>query len=189
MSAWEDQLAGFCCAFVGGVKCYVSREVRRVHGIAQRRDDGSLIYDATMAFYGIAEDAALAQRTFVHLAVVISTMARLKWRGVYRGPGRSYCLGFVDGLFEQLACTDAEQNASESRALVVRRSELVLAKERRADQWLDENVGKLRSRGGFTRPDYHAEALTDGKRDGATTSVAGRAEKLSVTRALLPAPR
>lgn len=185
-TSWESCLSMFVCQFVGGVKVYkTTNAVRREHGIIKHVNGSAAC--AIWTFYGLAEDAAVAQRVFDDLAITIASMGRLKWGGAFRGPGREYCEGFVDGLFSQLKQADAEQHQSESRALTVRRDALIHAKAHRADQWLRTERGvKLRAGRGYGATSHHADAHNDGHADGAKTSITGRQAKLGHDRPSLP---
>lgn len=177
-SYWEGRLAEFCCKFVGGVGVYSQAGYKRTPaGIVQYDDEGKPLSVMHYQFYGIAEDAVFAKRTFDDLSTLVASMARLKWGGVFRGPGREYCEGFVEGLFKQIQQAESEQEASESRALVARRDALVVAKEARARDWLARQGVKLtpvRIGGGGWDP----EARRDGENDGRRTQVDGKPLKL-----------
>lgn len=176
MSTWEGTLAVFVAKFVGGVKCFRnSNQPRRVNGIVP---SGRSATASVFNFYGVDEDAAFAKQTFEELCVIIAAMARLKWGGVFRGPGRSYAEAFVTGLYEQIKQADAEQATSDSRALVIRRDALVKAKEKRADNFLAElGVGKLRKGSGGGGRHYH-DAAAEGRADGRSANIGGRAGML-----------
>jgi len=178
MANWEGTLAVFVTQFVGGVKVFRQAcQDRRVNGIVP---SGKTATATKFNFYGIDEDAAYAVQLFGELCMLIAAMARLKWGGVFRGPGRAYAEAFVSGLYEQIRAADAEQSVSDSRALVVRRNALVAAKESRAVAFLKETQGdvKLRAgaRGGGRR---HYEAEREGRADGRAANLAGRAAKLN----------
>jgi hypothetical protein len=181
---WEGSLATFVGRFVGGVSCYYNRpEVAKdSHGIIRRGSRGNPLYLSGMTFYGVDEDVMLATDLFQELSLMIATTAKLKWNGVFRGPGRSYAEGFVAGLASQLASAKKlMRNESASRALVVqddKRNELVEAESR---DWLALKHGiKLRSRSSSSCGSHDGDAYGDGRTDGSAAKVsANRQRKLT----------
>lgn len=103
----------------------------------------------------------VGKEMFEEVGKTIATMARLKWGGVYRGPGRSYCEGFAYELLNRVSREIREQRTSECKALVHQKANL-------ARTWLREEAGvRLRSRGGGgDGGQHHHDAFGDGRRDG-----------------------
>ena len=181
-SGWESDLSTFVCRFIGGVRVYEeTNQIRRVNGIAQNVNGSTRC--AVFTFYGLTEDAAVAQQVFEELSVTIASMGKLKWGGAFKGPGRAYCEGFVSGLFEQLRQVDSEHKAAESTALTVRRDAVVKFKKDRAEEWLKNDIGvklySVSSRGGG---EYHGDARHEGRSDGARAQVTGRSAKIGNAR-------
>ena len=89
--------------------------------------------------------------------------------GVFRGAGREYCEGFVDGLVEKLNDTIYEKSTklvtSKGRELALRRSEIVSRKLAVARGWTEQNGWTFRqaSTGGG---EAHGNARSDGRTDG-----------------------
>ncbi len=145
LAIWEERLAAFVMDFVGSVAAYYSNPQQlHVNGIPQFKNFGDRVMVRKVVFYGVAEDAAMAAELYGTLRDTIATMAHMKFRGTHRGPGRSYAEGFVRGLSTKLAQArqaDA-QISTESRALIVRSTELAKAAQERAIAWRQEKTGE-----------------------------------------------
>lgn len=174
---WESDAASFACAFVGGVKWFYNEGVPyKVNGI-QQFHTGKWAHQrqtrTKVTFYGIQEDVEMAFAVYNELIMTIATMSKLKWNGVYRGPGRSYCEGFMRGIWSKYYDDQnsqlklAKRTTSNSTALVVidNRKLVVKRKEELATQWIEKHR-KLntasKQRGGST---FH-DAMDEGRNDG-----------------------
>jgi hypothetical protein len=187
-SIWEGSVALFVCKLVGGVKCYWSgmAVVRDANGIVQTTRRGDLRERSQIRFYGITEDVLLAADLYYECLMVISSMAKLKWGGVQRGPGRSYCEGFAQALWEKLQTAQAqitqENRGSTGTALVVvqNRDAIVKRKTEIADRYIEQRGVKIRKAKSQTRNvHYDGEAFMDGREDGTKHKVsADRKKKL-----------
>lgn len=180
VSTWEKWLATFVCKFVGGPRCYTDDEDaprRNDRGIVELGNDGEPIFTRGIVFYGIAEEVQLAASLHRELATTIASMARLRWGGCFRGPGRSYAEHFVRGLSEQIHEEDQQEliaAQSDSRAMIVinQRKALTNAKRVRAEQWLRDEYGiHLTSVGGSRQVYHYEQAARDGFADGKKTPV------------------
>lgn len=170
-SRWETDVADFACRLVGGVKNYLSAPYMvRENGIVVLGHNGSPLIRSQICFYGIAGDVEIARTVFAESIITIAAMARLKWGGVYRGPGRSYCEGFADALLNQLH-DDKErlQQMSTGTALVAveNRNAIVKRKEELATDWLKSNGVKLSSYRGLGNGSHNNDAYDEGISDGA----------------------
>lgn len=187
-AGWEGQLAVWVTKFVPGVHVhYGSKQIKRVNGIAVMKD-GRPVEANPLVFYGLHDDVLFAKQTFEEMAVVIASMARLKFGGVFRGPGKDYCVGFVRGLYEQIRQADREQLASDSTALAVRRDALVKVKEDKCLAHRQAKLGrKVRSFGYVTQRSGVRDdgAYSEGRADGSKASVAGRQQRLGGSQRLL----
>ena len=102
-------------------------------------------------------------------------MARLRWGGCFRGPGRSYAEHFVRGLSEQIREEDECEwlaAQSDSRALIVinQRKALTSAKRVLVEQWLRGVQGIYLTSAGGSRQVYHYEqAAREGFANGKKT--------------------
>lgn len=190
LSAWESGLASFVQKFVGGAKCYMDKELRviREYGIVQfdpKTDEPR--YGKSYVFFGVAEDAAIAKHLFDELRTLIATMATTRWGKVYKGEGASYCQGFVAGLFNHLkkAIVQEREQAKlpgNSTALMVmeKRSDLIEAKQDKADEWIRKEKGiHLRKGGGQagSRVGFDHSAHSQGVVDGQNTDVSATRKK------------
>lgn len=179
---WEGSLATFVCKFVGGVKVYQEKgQIRRNNGMVKMGANGKPENCTIFKFYGLVDDARFAQETYGHLSSLISSMALLRWGSVFKGPGRNYSEGFVEGLNEQIKKADNEQAVSDSRALVIRRDAIVKAKENRAEIWIKKEKGMKLGKGGKRQTSYASfnnEARNNGINDGRNTEINGRSLQL-----------
>lgn len=181
MYAWEGHLASFVSQFVGGVGVYSDPKVRiqRRGKWIQTDENGETKYAKSFVFYGIAEDVMMATELYEEMYTTIVSMARIKYAKVYRGEGRSYCEGFVSGLFVRLAEDDQKQKeiadsqkrlgmTGTSLVLVEKRNELVQAKKQHSLKWLRQEKGirlgkRQSSNGGRHFKDAYKEGHEDGK--------------------------
>jgi hypothetical protein len=175
VSAWEQHAASFVCKLVGGVEHYADEPVvvRNPAGIVQLDDNGRPLMRSVIWFYGIAEDVEIARQVFAEVIVTIAAMARLKWGGVYRGDGREYCEGFVDGLHTQLRDDAVEtrriaQQAGGTALLAMESRQAIVEKKRTlAQNWLRNTCGVKLSSRSFGGASYcNDNARQDGHRDG-----------------------
>jgi len=171
LTQWEKMLANAIKETLGSIKWYFHTKV-------QRKKGGIYISDASrtatrLTFYGPAEDVNLAIQMFDDTVSVISTMCGLKiWHGsVFRGPGLSYCSGFAYGLYEkakkqnEIPVLEATHNIT--TALAVRHHEIMVAKQAKADDWLENSAKiKLGKPGRRTKHNHDYEAWIEGKADG-----------------------
>jgi hypothetical protein len=189
-SSWEGWAANFVCDLIGGLKCHWKRAdyPRTAAGIMIGREPRVAI-----KFYGLAEDAALAAEVYQELRETIAAMAKLRWGGVYRGEGRSYCEGFVSALNAKLRTQKAKETAELSKmlaapqatqggALVVLargQAEIVAKKRELAEKYQREKIGKL-SAGRRASGRHYGGAYQSGQADGARyEATATRRRKLT----------
>ena len=174
---WEFSAASFACHVVGGVKYYIGPEqIWRdpATGAVKLKYNGKPNTKPTAAFYGIAEDVELARQVFLELIMTISALAKLKWGGIYRGPGREYCEGFMEGMWSNYYADMAKQKqlakTSSSTALVAidSRNAIVTKKLELAKHFAKNGLGlKLRAGAAFSRgKQENSEARAEGKSDG-----------------------
>ena len=83
------------------------------------RTNYGTVGQAKMHFVGLGEDHGMAAATFVQLRESLLRQCDAKWGTPVRGAGRSYAVGFTDGLY--LTAKEAE-NAE--RALIESRAEI-----------------------------------------------------------------
>lgn len=181
---WELMLGHFIIQFVGTCKWYTeAKQYRRRKGKIFLYDEDTPLEGTRLTFYGPDADAQFCAELYEELVTAIVTMAQLRWGGVARGAGGSYCQGFVHGLSEanrkevkQLS----HSGDSQTRALVLRSQQNTLTIRKEADAWLKKTTGLKLRRGqrnsrGVSRS-YDSEAYAEGKTDGARYEV-GRGGK------------
>ena len=183
LAYWEKQLGGFVQQFVGSVGCYLDypKEVK-IDGRLQFGDDGKPLVARRVVFFGVAEDAAMASNLYKTLQLTIATMARFRYGGAHRGDGRTYCEGYVSGLYSKLReAVRIDSIDSESRALVVQSTALAKASKERAIAWRERVTGrKLRAGNARSVGASDPNAYNQGKADGAKTGVsASRTNKVT----------
>jgi hypothetical protein len=184
---WVSSAANFACSFVGGVKWYYQSAVpvRDENGILKLKRTGSPIRRTKMTFYGIAEDVEIAHQVYDELCMTIMAVARLRFGVVYRGSGRSYCEGFMAGLWNKWYNDQdqqrklAHQPTSGSTALMVidARKEIVARKEQLAKDWLSTKVKLGKGRSSRSQRDVDYDAYGTGKSDGSKYSASGSRRK------------
>lgn len=171
VTEFEYNLAHFVCKLVGGVKYHTGKSVPwRENGVVKLLRNGDVWTRGQFIFYGIEEDVQIATELFAECLLTICTMAKLKWGGVYRGPGRSYCEGFVTSLLMQLDIDQQKQlKASTGTAFMVieSRKEIVAKKLEIAKAFLATTGVRLRkntySGGG---KGFDSDAYQEGRSDG-----------------------
>ncbi len=162
-SAWESYLAQAIVTTLGTVGYYWrgggAREVKTDAGILRRDGNGRTLKRVAMVWYGPAEDIALARELFQDLSQTIASMARLKYGGVFRGPGRSYAEGFASSLLDLARKGDGDRTAA--TGAIVRRTAAL------AKSWLREERGvRLVSGGAMGGGRQHSGAHAAGRADG-----------------------
>ncbi len=179
LSQWESQLSWLLTRLVGTVGHYQSGRVRRTtdHGTLEFDAQGKVKRGTRLVFYGPLADARDAAELFQEWSTTIATMARLRYGGCFRGPGRSYAEGFVAGMFRQLALVrrdeDQQAEGSDCTALMIQGAqEIMLAKRNHADVWLKKDQGvRLTSRSASSGGQHHGGAWSSGQADGQRANV------------------
>ena len=99
---WELALANMVQNFVGTVNFFSSTDEMRLepNGAPVDSDLHGPMFGAATAFYGPKEDVQLACQLFRDMGLRIAHYGKTKFGGFARGPGASYCQGFVSGLRE-----------------------------------------------------------------------------------------
>lgn len=183
LSRWESDLSMAMCKLIGTVQCYIGEQsVRRVAGVVQIDEKtGEPNKSTPILFYGPLQDVVEAQELFLTWAQTIAAMARLRYGGVFRGPGRSYCEGFSRALYGKAQSIVREQmellvegdvtkllGDVDTTALVLRKAhDLVRARLDHGKTWLaEEHDIRLQSRGGGNGGKYYGDAHRSGSADG-----------------------
>lgn len=176
LSAWESHLCHVIERLIGTVGVYLAGkdQARTKYGTVKLNRQGRPKSVSKVVFYGPAADARDAAELWREWAETISAMGVLKFGGAYRGPGRSYCGGFVSGMAEKVVQTlKAEQVRLEapatSTALVVLQNALEIQRQKKehGKVWLKKEKGiKLRSGGRSTSGYQDGGAYSAGKADG-----------------------
>jgi hypothetical protein len=186
MYGWEGQLSMVVCKFVGGIKAYVTRnEMRRSNGFVQRNKNGTPQTCCVFHFYGLEDDAKLGAELYEEWSMLISTMANMQWGTCFTGAGKDYALGYVVGILRQIDTVDKQITASDSRALVVRRGDIVKLKESVADRYLAQQGTRLAKGRGTHTGASNREAYNQGKSDGERTQLNGRSKQITQNQRLL----
>jgi hypothetical protein len=174
-TAWESRLGSAITLLIGTISYYTGGYLGE-----RRTPEGVLIFNphtgepvraASMTFYGPTEDVEAAKALMYEWSTMIVAMARLKYGGALRGPGRSYAEGFADELYskvfeikgeerlkaaqlapgerldiKRLASGTVEEKAivlaERSSALALSNAmTLVAAKKERGREWLEKDCG------------------------------------------------
>lgn len=169
---WELELAHFVNKLVGSTGHYTSYAVE----IGETKK-------TPVIFYGVAEDVELAYTLYKDLSFIIHSMARLRYKGSLRGPGREYAEGFVEGLKTKLeSAVEKDKDTSiETRGLIIRSQEIAIRKKTDARNWLAKahNI-KLRSYSRNFGGKSYGDAKSQGRTDGSKLNVsATRKDKVT----------
>ena len=188
IAGWERSLNSMICKLIGTINWYFSTgEYKRTrYGAKIYLEDGKAKRAARITFYGPTSDCLDALELVDEWRQVIMAMARLKVGTVFRGPGRSYCEGFVRALWgsvrkieEEEEETQALPDVDRSTALMIRNSTAIMvAKKEKGKKWLKEVAHvKLSGSANPSKARHNAEAYGQGKADGSRASVARTAKK------------
>lgn len=198
-STWEGSLAMALCDMIGSVKCYFNgvADVRTSHGtIAFDPDTGEPMRRYGMMFYGPAEDVEAAKAMFSEWGATIAAMARMKYGGALRGPGRSYCEGFTSEIRRKVNTLREEERAQVYRietgsvpdadrpyALALKRNvDLAAIQRDRAKSWLKSEHGvSLRPRSGGGGGSHDSGAYGAGRSDGRRSSLGSYSRRPKLT--------
>lgn len=148
---WEAIL-GTALADICAVKCYRDvchvRRAMRPSGLPYISPSLGGYSGRSIAFYGVAEDAAAAVELYYDLWETIRTMSSLKFGTIYRGDGGKYCEGFVVGIMRaNQKVQEKLRQQSDQRGLILvnKQNELIAFKQQQAVIWYEQQgKGKLR---------------------------------------------
>ena len=195
LSQWQINLGLAINMLVGTTQFYINGKS------ARRSSTGNIEFDAKgkqkeatrLVFYGPADDIHDATGMFEEWSTMIAALARMKFGGALRGPGRSYAEGFSMALFNRmreirdrnleliaqgggdlasradaaLIAANEDENDACSALVVIKSTELVEAKKQGGSDWLRTNKGiTLRKRGAGAGGRHHDDAFGAGQRDG-----------------------
>jgi hypothetical protein len=165
VSTWECGLASFVRDFVGAVSVYKESNIPYKIFCEEGR---SIQLKGAFTFYGPEEDVALAIELFSDLQLLIATMARRKYQGLFKGKGRMYAEGFTGGLNSQLQRSRAQlKRDKSSTALVVQSEKRNQVIRREATEWLNREQGVSLTtssrRGNYNSATIYQDGFQDGK--------------------------
>jgi len=141
MTPWESSLAAFVSAYIVKGSWVVASKEGSTH-----RNFGT-VGQAKMTFVGLGQDPDIAVATFNQLRDSLLKQCQVKYGSPVRGSGRSYAVGFVDGLYKTARAAELEDQksievkAETSRALV--RTDML--KVQAKNWYLAETDAKLKS--------------------------------------------
>lgn len=187
LSTWELTLAWAVSELIGTVKFYLGGDTER------RNEAGTLQFNSVtgvpmrskvLVFYGPAEECRDAREMMREWSLAIASLGRMKFGGVFRGDGRSYCEGFTEALRAKVASIKREEHAlieaqraqaqlpagqTRSTALMVTSGLTIMeAKLARTQTYLTEELGLKLSKGtaryGGGRQNFDARG--EGRKDG-----------------------
>lgn len=178
LTRWESYLSQAIAELVGTIGAYVAGQeyAKTPHGTVEFDKKGQPKKRTAVAFYGPVADVQDALELYDEWRTTIIAMARMRYSTAVRHEGRSYAEGFSSELFrkvKKLAKQNPQQlQDSECTALAVSNGlSLMKAKKKEAKEWLSREKGvKLRSRGGGPGGEFHGEAFSQGRRDGAAAN-------------------
>ena len=180
IAAWEKRLAWAIDQLVGTVNHYYEGGTQ-----LRRNVRGTLEYDAKgmprkgrrIVFYGPKGDVRDSVELFDEWSQTIIAMARLRYGGIVKGPGRSYAEGFAAALYAKVRKIHGEERRAiaderdRSTALMLYNAHAIMqAKRQRAEGWLKEQGIRLRTVSSSSAGHHHGEAYTAGRSDGTKAS-------------------
>lgn len=168
LTPWEQALAWAIVKTVGSVG-WLTEGRKRVF------DDERNAYatKTKITFYGPSQDLSLVIEMWNTMRFTIMTMAYAKHGAVYRGAGRSYCMGFANALYDMAKAHEQKDRSNECTAIVLKKSEL-------AKQWFEKERGtKLRNYKTATYGARHDDAYVDGYADGEQNPLSGVKHKVT----------
>lgn len=188
IAGWERSLNSLICKLIGTINWYFSTGEYKLtrHGAKIYLDSGKAKRAARITFYGPTSDCVDALDLVDEWRQVIIAMARLKCGTVFRGPGRSYCEGFVKALWGSVRKIEEEEEKAQalpdtdrSTALMIRNSTAIMvAKKEKGKKWLKDVAHvKLSGSANPSKARHNAEAYGQGEADGSKTSVTRTAKK------------
>lgn len=164
LTPWESTLASFVASYVvKGAYCITGSEG------SSGRNTGS-VGQAFISFVGLGDDASMAAATFTQLRDQLVRQCEAIYGTPVRGSGRSYAVGFVNGLFDTTkAAEEADKNdaslQSEIKTALIRTDML----KSQAKNWYLSSLGENfvvkssnRKLGGIKSSAYN-RGFTDGK--------------------------
>lgn len=197
LSRWESTLGAAVNNLVGTTQSYHGGkgEKRSASGNLEFDGRGQPKVAARLMFYGPASDCRDATELFSEWAVTISALARMKFGGAFRGPGRSYAEGFAVALYNKtqamkkanrelieasgidaanierrdaaLLAQNEDEGAECSALVVIKSTELIVAKKDRGSDWLRNEKGiKLCKRSAGSGGRHYGDAYGSGQSDG-----------------------
>lgn len=185
LTEWEGSLAMTISSLVGSVKVYLDRTKCGL----KKTPTGCVEFDAkgkpkkaeSLRWYGPASDVADARELYDEWLTLIAALARLKFGGVLRGPGRSYARGFVAALYAKVQSMKQEEkqvsqgitpnliaaaHGSDSALVIASAGAIIEAKLKRAEEWLrGEGVSVVRNPRKYTAS-FNFGAFNAGRSDG-----------------------
>ena len=146
--SWQGTLAQAVAKFIATVDVYHD------HPAVMRMPSGIVKHDGLpvvgWVFYGPHDDCVLASELHQELLLACATTAKLKYGGaLMTGPGRDYCDGFAQGLYEKVKQATIDVEAGKTPKLegpqcnalsIVRATNIAKAKQDFANKWLDSGA-------------------------------------------------
>lgn len=151
ISIWERQLA-----------VWVEKNCPRVKVLSHRSVQAKHDY---IRFIGEPNDIKTAETLYKSMLVELVFRAcesdSFKGHNLQARPGKSYCVGYVDGLY------DRTRAATIPNALVVRTQAIVASTKAKFEEWLEESNTKVR-KGRRSRASLDTDTYLRGKSDAQT---------------------
>lgn len=180
LSKWEESLANTIASIVGTVQWFKQTKVEKktkAGTVAFNDKTGEKVgLVSSMSFYGPDADCIDAIDLLEEWRQVVIAMARLKYGGVFRGPGRSYCEGFANSLrkankrikhLEHQQMMELDSAHRSNALMIINANAIAHEKKERAASWLqDEKKIKLRSAPQTSYRKHFGDAYVDGQTDG-----------------------
>lgn len=189
LSKWEETVATTACEILGTVQWYVQTKIlkKTPHGTVQTHPrTGKPLRGTRMVFYGPAGDCEHVIDLLDEWRALIMAMARLKYGGVFKGPGRSYCEGFAHSLWRKFAQIREEEERQKKQLdgdrsmalMLVNSSAIQVAKKEKGSDWLKNVEGiKLQKRPATSYRKHHGDAFNKGVADGKRANVSAERKK------------
>jgi len=163
LTNFEIFLSMAVCDIIGTVKTYYSKKIAITDPItgAYVMENGKVQYKHGIYFYGENTDVVFAGIVYETLLRRITNIALNRYGTIWRGDGRSYADGFVQGLLTKL---NEAKNKNDNAIKAI-----ILSKTQAAENWLKKEEGLTLTKSKAKISVHDENAYSKGNVDGRNT--------------------